>query len=53
MLLWRNKENTRFIINLVFYFSVEATGFEPATSASGTNIAVCYMIFFYFRQFIV
>ena len=31
-------------------FSVEATGFEPATSASRTNIAMCYVVFFYFRQ---
>lgn len=32
------------------FLIVEATGFEPATSASRTNIAMCYMVFFYFRR---
>ena len=43
----RLKENTGFFMNPVF--SVEATGFEPATSASRTNIVMCYVIFFYFK----
>ena len=30
-------------------FLVEATGFEPATSASRTNVSMCYMVFFYFK----
>lgn len=27
------------------------TGFEPATSAFRTNIAMCYVVFFYFRLY--